>query len=318
MLPEIKGNTVFVAALDWGLGHATRCIQVINHLLSKNKKVILGGSGNSGMLMQQYFSDLTYIELPGYAPVYGEGKNMYWPMLKQSRHFLRVIRKENALLKTIVHRYKIDTVISDNRYGLYHSEVESIFITHQLFIRAGWLSTWVKKINHRYIRKYQTCWIPDFEDKQISLSGDLSHGHHTLPNVVYIGPLSQFAKPIQATQKKYKALAIISGPEPQRSLFEKKLLEEFKNSEGQFVLVRGLPENSHQPLQQDNTLVYAYANTAEIENLMACTEKIICRSGYSSIMDLWVTSRLKDAHLVPTPGQTEQEYLAQWNQLRNT
>lgn len=311
-LPQIHGERILVVPLDWGLGHATRCIPIIKQLLEKNKQVILGGSGSSGLLLQSVFPKLTFIDFPAYNPSYGSKINMYVSMMLQAPRFLKTIRKENTLLKEVVKEHKIDTIISDNRYGLYHTGIHTIFITHQIFIRAGIFSGMVNKKNHRYIKKYSTCWVPDFEKMEESLAGELSHGKHNLKNVRYIGPLSRFNSSTGFQQPRFKACAIISGPEPLRTQFEKQMLEEFNEQDGTFALLRGKPEDGTIEKMSGHVHVFPHLDDIAMLDLIQSSEKIICRSGYSSIMDFYAINRLNDARLVPTPGQTEQEYLAAW------
>ncbi|MFI5205299.1 MAG: glycosyltransferase, partial [Flavobacteriales bacterium] len=182
-IPVLDGNRVLVVPLDWGLGHATRCIPIIKQLLEQKKKVMLGGCGSSGTLLKTAFPQIPFIEFPAYAPRYSPKRNMYWSMLFQSPRFFKTIRRENKFVARVIKEHSIDTVISDNRYGLYNKNVYTIFITHQLFIRAGIFSRMVKRINHGYIRKYNQCWVPDYENIAQSLSGELSHGKHALQNV---------------------------------------------------------------------------------------------------------------------------------------
>lgn len=233
--------------------------------------------------------------------------------------FLRVIEQEHEVLERIIEERKIDLVVSDNRYGCWNSKVKSVFITHQINIIVPWyLRKLVGNFNAKCIARFSLCWIPDWTGGQ-SLAGELSKSEKK--NVRYIGPLSRFKK-MAAQERRYDILAIISGPEPQRSEFEKILRKElinwmqeerqetFKGSEAfkrKCLLVRGIPSDSSikSGLIDEVDFLPATALHAVIE----ASDVIICRSGYSTIMDL---SKIgKKAILIPTPGQTEQEYLAQ-------
>jgi hypothetical protein len=292
------------------LGHATRCIPIIKQLLHDNNEVILGGCNESGAILKMNFPNLLFIEFPGYSPSYSNKLGMYLSMFFQVRKFKKTIKNENKLLAKIVKDQNIDVVISDNRYGLFNSSVYSIFITHQLFIKAGVFSKYINTINHKYINKFNTCWVPDFENKSESLSGELSHGKHNLKKVEYIGPLSRFSEPLQKGDIKFKTCAIISGPEPYRTKFEKELLKKFHGSNEAYVIIRGQPYLPFKNFKNSNVNMFTHLNDQEFLEILKTSESYICRSGYSSIMDFNVLGLLDATEFIATPGQTEQLYLA--------
>ncbi len=303
-------KNILVAPLDWGLGHASRCIPVIRELIEQGANVVLASDGDSLLLLKKEFPELNSIELPGYKPVYPRFSSMWWMMLVQLPKFRKAIKRENELLEKIISDYHIHAVISDNRYGLSTDRVPCIFITHQLqimmppgFQKAGKL---FNETNHRLIRNFDECWVPDFENEP-NLSGDLSHFNHELEHVKFIGPLSRMKKN-DRSEKKWKLLIILSGPEPQRSILEKKLISQLGDyEEGKCLFIRG---SNKKEIQIKNSLVQMMniANSEEIQQAMNESEIVVCRAGYSSIMDLVFAN--KKALLIPTPGQTEQKYLA--------
>jgi predicted glycosyltransferase len=305
-------KNILVAALDWGLGHATRLIPVINALNAQHCNVILASSGSAFAYWQLVFPNEKIIELPAYNPVYGG--NMNFSMILQTPKFLKAIYAENILLKKIVKQHCIHGIISDNRYGLYHDEIPSVLITHQLFIQApnglSFLKPILKQINFTFINKFNYCWIPDIATQE-NLSGILSHGENISKHCRYVGWLSRFQH--EKLSIDYDLLLLLSGPEPLRSVLEEKILKQLINSHQRVVLVRG----TNQPFTQQNILsekikVIDIATTEQLQQLLNQSAVVVARSGYSTVMDLVATQ--KPAVLIPTPGQTEQEYLANYLQ----
>ncbi len=305
-------KTILIAPLDWGLGHATRCIPIIRELNQLGLRVIIAADGPIKSLLQQEFPNNLFIFLAGYQIKYS--KNSFWfsvKLLLQSLRIVFTIIKEHFWLNKIVKEYGIDMIISDNRFGLYHSTIPSVYITHQLFIKTGnYFSERIgEKIHRWFIKKYDECWIPDFE-KVNSIAGVLSHPEKILSNTKYIGCLSRFEKQEDEKQE-YQLLILISGPEPQRTIFEKKLLDQTVNFRGKVLFVRGLPgQESKAPLSTNfnSIIIKNHLPSDELCLAIQQSEMVICRSGYTSVMDL---IKLKQkAILIPTPGQSEQEYLA--------
>jgi predicted glycosyltransferase len=300
---------ILVAPLDWGLGHATRCIPIIRLLIQNNCEVLIAGSGHSLELLRKEFSDLKCFDLPAYAPQYSTGGSMVWKMAMQLPKFLKVIHLEHLAIEKIVDTHKIQIVISDNRYGCWSRNAHSVFITHQSSIlmprRFGWLGGLVRRANANQMRKFSQCWIPDFPDHRFAGALASFSAQDARVQFEYIGILSRFQEGKTDQRKQYDVAAIFSGPEPQRSLFEKIVLRQLRNSEYKWIAVRGLPD-SHNALNDDS--VVNFMNSQDLEETLSKSEIVISRSGFSTVMDLAVLQ--KKAIFVPTPGQTEQEYLA--------
>ncbi len=303
---------ILVAPLDWGLGHATRCIPLVRLLLKQGAEVILAGEGAQQILLTTEFPQLQFLALTGYNIRYpSSGKLMAWQMLVQSQKLFSIIKKEHKWLQEIVATHKIDAVISDNRYGLYHPAIPCIFITHQLTIKSPfgkWTERLLQKRNYKYINRFTQCWVPDNKEK--SLAGDLSHPPQ-LPAVPvhYIGTLSRFKK-TKIAEIKDHLLIVLSGPEPQRTLLENKLLPQISQYNGTATIVRGLPGN-HNIIPSSNMIrCYNHLSADELNTEMEKADVVISRSGYSTVMDL--ATLQKKSILIPTPGQTEQEYLADY------
>jgi uncharacterized protein (TIGR00661 family) len=303
-------QTVLVAPLDWGLGHATRCIPIINALIANNFRVILAAERGQQALLQKEFPQLLILPLTGYRMGYSKHKK--WLPIKlalQIPKIIAAIKREQKWLNNIIHKYSIDLVISDNRYGLYHHTIPSVIITHQLQIQTPkWLQAAVTKLNYRWINRFTQCWIPDFAEGP-GIAGKLSHPPK-LPSIPvhYVGALSRFKQMETSTHFEYDFLILLSGPEPQRSLLENLLLQKAKYSSYRFLLVRGKPGSTDTIAVSNNITVYNHLPTDALENTYKKSKWVICRSGYSTIMEL--LSIQKKAVLIPTPGQTEQEYLA--------
>jgi UDP-N-acetylglucosamine transferase subunit ALG13 len=308
---------VLVAPLDWGLGHATRCIPIIFKLLQQNCEVIIAAEGMGKILLQKEFPGLIFIELKGYRVQYSRTRSrMPVKLMLQFPKLIYSIYAENRWLKKIVVEHKIDAVISDNRLGLHHKKIPCVYITHQLQIKTGsrFTDSIAQKIHYHFINKYSRCWVPDAAGK-INLAGELSHPV-ILPGVpvIYLGPLSRFEK--TGTGIKYELCIILSGPEPQRSIFENIILKDLEDCKEPAFLLRGLPGNLPTIGSNSRTLqIQNHLAAAELNLVLQQSKIIICRCGYTTVMDL--VKLQKKAILVPTPGQTEQEYLAGYLQAQH-
>jgi uncharacterized protein (TIGR00661 family) len=302
---------ILIVPLDWGLGHTTRCISLIRYLLQIGCEIIVAGSPHQLLLLNQEFPNITVIKLTGYRITYSKQKR--WLPIKilwQTPKILLSIRRENKWLQKIINKLKIDAVISDNRFGLYTKQVACVFITHQLLVKAPyrWLENFLQKINYKYINRYSECWIPDVKD-QINIAGELSHpGKFPSIPVKYIGPLSRFeGQPTNV--KRFDYLFVTSGPEPQRTVFEEKIFDVIPKLHGSMMLVRGKPgESKSASAGLPNCDIKTHVSTEELQELLEQSEFVISRCGYTTVMEL--LSLKKKSVLIPTPGQTEQEYLA--------
>lgn len=309
---ENKNIKVLIAPLDWGLGHATRCIPLINEFIHHNCKVILAGEGPSLNLLRQEFPDLPYIHLRGYrVKIPGKTWFPFYFLLHLCRFIFRIY-KEHKDLDRIILEHKPDVIISDNRYGLWNKKIYCIFITHQLNIIPPRILRFsgpvLRRITRLIVQKYNKCWIVDHE-KEPNLSGELSHGNPVPLNASYIGLLSRFES-LNGEHKKeqYDILGIISGPEPQRSNFEAILTNEFKRSKLKTIIIRGIPSKNSIKVSDGNLTIVNHLPFPELYNILNETKVVICRSGYSTLMDMAFTGN--KIICIPTPGQTEQEYLA--------
>ncbi len=301
---------MLVAPLDWGLGHATRCIPIIHALLAHNYEVILAAEGPQASLLRQEFPQLTCLPLRGYRVRYSKTRSgLALALLLQVPRLLYTIGREKRWLKKIIADNRIDLVISDNRYGLVSKKRPCVFITHQLTIKVPnqWLENVLQRINYRYINRFAACWVPD-AGANFNVAGILSHPVR-LPKtpVHYLGLLARFER--KELVKEYDYCILLSGPEPQRSLLEQKILCGLVDIPGKILLVRGLPGSREVLYLPDNIEVKNHLHTTALEQALVQSEYIVSRSGYTTIMEL--LSLQKKSILIPTPGQTEQEYLAE-------
>ena len=242
---------ILVCPLDWGIGHATRCVPIINELNAQNSNVILGASGRSLSFLKKEYPNLQIIDFPGYKFSYPDKGNMALKMALQAPAILKGIKEEHKVLKKIIQDFAIDAVISDNRYGLYSNSIPSVFMTHQVFIQTPSQLNFLNPIllikNQGFIHKFDECWIPDFQGDQ-NLSGDLSHKKSLPDNYHFIGPLSRFSlnRETKPTEYKYKILVMLSGPEPQRTVLENLLVDQLSSLKIKCAVVLGKTELKEQ------------------------------------------------------------------------
>ncbi len=301
------GKTILIAPLNWGLGHATRCIPIIKALQENNFIPIIASDGIALELLRKEFPYLQVLQLPSYQIEYAKnGKNFKWKLLQNCPKMIEAVLEEKQIIKKWIKKYDIDGIISDNRLGVFSQKVPSIFITHQLNVMTG-STTWItSKLHQHIIKKYVECWVPDVKETP-NLTGKLGHIKKAGFKIKYIGPLSRMHK--KETSKIYDLMVILSGPEPQRGFLEEKLKKEMLRYNGKVVFVKGIIEKDQQKEQIENVTYFNFMNSRQLEQTFNESEMVLCRSGYTTIMDL---SKLgKKAFFIPTPGQYEQEYLAE-------
>ncbi len=303
---------ILVAPLNWGLGHATRLVPIIRYYRSKGHEVLLAGEGNSLYFLRGEFPNLPWVELPSFSPRFSKTSRQILKLLQQLPNFFFKIWQENRNTKGIVKKYGIDVIISDNRYGVRNRRCQSIIITHQLspFIsqkKSGFRRWMVSAAIDVMISAFDRCWIPDSVEG-VSLPGELADRTLPLKNLLRIGLLSRFNADETPYSPGGAPLAMISGPEPQRTIFENKIIRFFEQRDQDAIIVRGLPLHPQKIERKGKIILLSHCSSQEFAILIRSARFIICRSGYSTIMDLMILGRR--ALLVPTPGQPEQEYLA--------
>lgn len=304
---------ILIAPLDWGLGHATRCIPIIRELLVQGCDVWIATEGAQEALLKAEFPELPFLNLPGYKISYSKtARGLLWKMIQQGPKMRRAIQLEHNWLKKVITEYGIDAVISDNRYGLHTASVPCAFITHQLTIKSPlgkWTERILQKRNYKYINRFTECWVPDTEG-EYNLAGELSHPEKKpVVPVYYIGLLSRCWKQ-EITEKKNHILIVLSGPEPQRTIVEEKIINDISSYNCTATIVRGLPGLSSLIPSTNMIQIHNHLTAEQLTKEMQEAEYVISRSGYSTVMD--VVALQKKSILIPTPGQTEQEYLGKY------
>ena len=314
-MQNFNNKKILLAPLDWGLGHTTRCILVIKKLIDKGNSVTVACNYRQKAILFQEFPKIEFLYLEGYNVSYSNNK--FFLPLKLIGQLPKInyrIYQEHKWLQKTVKKHDFDIVISDNRFGLYSKLVPTVFITHQLTIKApfSWLECLLQRINYSYINRFNQCWVPDYEGSR-NMAGLLSHPQK-LPSIPihYIGPLARFKSPIHSSDiYTYKYCFILSGPEPQRTILEHLILSQIHFITTNCLLVRGIPDNDKDEVKIDSSFVTIknHLKGTELEEAIVHSEYIITRSGYTSVMEL--ISLQKKTILIPTPGQTEQEYIGQ-------
>ena len=302
---------ILIAPLNWGLGHSTRCIPVINALLKYGFDPILASDGNNLTFLKKEFPNLKFIELPSYNITYPKNGSFRWHLLKKLPTILSAIKKEQKVISCLIDSKKIDGIISDNRFGVFSKKIPSVYITHQLNVFSGSTSCISSKIHRKIINKFDECWVPDTINR--SLSGALSNAKNVVTKTKYIGALSRLKK--QTLEIEYNLLILLSGPEPQRSTLESLLLAQINNFKGNIAFVRGVIEDKQTIVNKGKVIIYNYLNSIQLNTLINKSSVVLSRSGYSTIMDLAKLG--KKAFFIPTPGQYEQEYLAIYLKNKN-
>lgn len=306
---EVAPLHILVAPLDWGLGHATRSIPIIRACLEKGHKVTIASSGRALALLQQEFPQLTCIEVPAYDIQYQSKGSFVMKIIGQLGKIFSGIRREYKTTAEIVQKHGIQLIISDNRYGFYHKKVHSVIITHQMMVKLPqfklaepFIYLWLQFQHSRFHR----VWIPDVAGEP-NVSGDLSHAYPLLKRASYIGVLTRFTAQQQPQNTNNSVLVIISGPEPQRTLFEDIILDQAQHIDRDFIIVRGLSDRQEDRMHAPNIRMISHLPGEALFTLIQQSAVIISRGGYSTLMDL--AQLHKRCIFIPTPGQTEQEYL---------
>ncbi len=303
-------KTILIAPLDWGLGHATRCIPIIEALIDKGCSVHLASADRSYDLLEKEFPDLPLHKLSSYKISYS-ADGAFFPIIKILPKIFKTIWNENQEIKHLMQLHNIDAVISDNRFGCFHKTKPSIYITHQIMAKMPrglkCLERFVSFLHTLFMRKFSEVWIPDLPDKT-NLSGDLAHKLTPPKHSRYVGLLSRFKKPDVQPQEDIDLLVILSGPEPSRTLFEEEVFKQLKEKSIPATVLLAKPDLPKEKHIEGKITIYSHLSSNEIKDLILRSKIVLTRSGYTTLLELAVLG--KKAIIVPTPGQTEQEYLA--------
>jgi UDP:flavonoid glycosyltransferase YjiC (YdhE family) len=292
------------------LGHATRCIPIVEALLKLGIRPKLAGSGASLAILRDHFPQLAFRTLPAYNVRFKH----FYSLIPQLPRLWSVVRKERRLLHTWLKEGWVDAVISDNRYGLWHSSVPTAFVCHQLAPLppfGGDLAHWLSYTLHsRFLRHMNQLWIPD-QKYLPNLSGKLSHQFDQRdPRLRWLGPLSRYTDfDKKESNRTWSVVVLLSGPEPQRSLLENTIVPQLVGLDRSALLIQGLKGNRTLFEEKIGYTRCNYLGGEALAHALYSADVVIARPGYSSLMD-FAALGLRQLILIPTPGQTEQQYLA--------
>ena len=313
--PDSHRRKVFISPLNWGLGHATRLLPLIKYLLDKNYVVYIGASGRSREVLQQEVKECIFVDFPGYPIKYPQTRFFVTRfMLINFPQMLKAMKNEQNKLRILHEQHGFDLIISDNRFSLALQGVKSLLISHQLRYKLPWpiqRMEWLPEyFNYIHFNKYHKIIVPDIDDRK-SLSGELSHKMKYLPvnKLYYMGIFTELEDDVKEEPEIIDNLILISGPEPQRTKFEKIILDQVNKLEGRVVVALGIPEKNYK-IRIGNAEVYTYLNRNKISSYMRRAKLIISRPGYTTVMEMTATG--KRGLFIPTPGQIEQMYLAKY------
>ncbi|MCS6916751.1 MAG: glycosyltransferase [Chitinophagales bacterium] len=305
------GKKVLIVPLNWGLGHATRMTAVARMLEELGASVTVAASGSARRVMEKELPRLRYVSFSDFEMKYYRGLPAVVSVLGQLMGWFRALHRDRRYFLQLLEKESFDLVISDNHFGCHTTKCPSIIVTHQLRILLPWylmpfrpLVVW---INQRMINRFSECWVPD-SSASGGLSGRLSHQVRLRIPLHYAGPLSRLQLCMD-TNKKWHALLLLSGPEPMRTLFEQQLVKQSRQVAGRLLLVRGTRGTADEIRKESENLYVAdFLSTRKLQEELCASRMVVCRSGYSTLMDLQRCNI--PAVLIATPGQPEQVYLA--------
>lgn len=313
-MDDVNKNRVLACPLGWGLGHASRLIPIIARFQKSGFEVIAAGDDLQMQYIANKFPNIKTLHLPSFKVKLSKGSNQLLPILRIALILPYHIIKEHYAGKKVVRDYQIKIIISDNRYGLWCRGTKSILVTHQLQVPFPKPFRFLEPVGAWFVRliskKFTYCWIPDYPGKN-NLAGNLSHPIKLPSNARYIGLLSRFQEiKVDIDSPKWDLVGIASGPSPQREIFIELMSELSKQHNLKTIIIKGNP-NEGTNIFEDKGIYYAgHLNDVDFANAVLSTKYLITRSGYSTIMDLVALG--VNGLIIPTPGQTEQEYLAEY------
>lgn len=297
------------------MGHTMRCVPLIDHILRRGHHIFFAGNGPQRRAIGHFGDNFSFVYLDGYNVTYSAANRVAQAgLLRQLPHIAASIHREHSWLEDAAERLQLHGIISDNRYGLFHSDIPSVILTHQLRVRTGMgrlADRLVQRMHYKYLNRFNATWVVD-EPSAPGLADQLSHSACMPRQHRYVGLLSRFAEPIGLPVYKAKeharVLVLLSGPEPARTQLSRMLWQQVLNYKGEVVFAEG-SDDALQPWEVPPHITwYRRLNGVLLETMLMWADVVVCRSGYSTLMDLAALGRR--AVLIPTPGQTEQEYLA--------
>jgi uncharacterized protein (TIGR00661 family) len=310
---------ILISPLSWGLGHATRDMPIINDLLTRGHTVGVAATGAALALLRREFPDLTFFDVPDYPSPYTKNGFSVPRVMALFPLMQKDIAREHRLISKIVRRERYDLVISDNRFGAHVRDVPSLFISHQIrFSTPGdieFVERLMERFNEHYHKNFDRIIIPDNPPGPYSLSGKLGVARRpaTRRRAFYAGIITDIRK-LDVGQD-IDFLISISGPRETKDLLKKTILQQVGDLPGKKVILMGDPGDHREETLDPDTIVKSHAERDEMELLMNRAKFVITRSGYTTVMELAELGK-KEILFIPTPGQTEQEYLSRLYERR--
>ena len=307
LIQKINNKTILLSPLDWGFGHTSRCVPLIRTLSANCNEIIFAGNATQINFINTEFPLIKTELIDGYNIYLSSQESTYKQVIKQSLKIVKTVKKETTWVKKYVSTNNIDLIISDNRYGFRHPDIQSVFIGHQLNLNLPKFKKIVNQQLANQINLFNECWIPDNEE--LNLSGSLSKSILIKIARNYIGLLSRFK--IKTEVIKYDYLFIVSGPSPENNIFLNKIEQKIQKSNLKIAIVSVIKSvNSN-----TNADYFCLPSTKLLNNLINQSECVVSKSGYTTIMEMVALN--KKAILIPTKGQFEQEYLAKHIRIDN-
>lgn len=303
---------VFFAILNMGLGHTTRSMPLMKKFIELGWDVIMASSGRSLQYLKKELPENSFVELTDYNLHYTKKGLSMLEFTKKLPHLLKTTIQEHLFVEKFVKVHNIDYVFSDQRYGCFSSKIPSYFISHQLRFIAPksvqHLEFMGAFFNKSFYRRYTGVIVPDvlYHDEGL-ISGKLS-GIEDLSKIHFPGILSSISCD-NNMEKDIDLFVSVSGPEPQRSILERIIRAQIRTVPGKKVIALGIPESDYIENPQPDVTIYHHLGRSYTSEIMNRSRIIVSRSGYTTIMELAELG--KKALFIPTPGQTEQIYLAE-------
>jgi uncharacterized protein (TIGR00661 family) len=309
---------VLVSPLSWGLGHATRDLPIIRCMLARGHHVTVVATGRALALLRQEVPQCDFVEIKDYPTPYSATRFFVPKFLAMAPVMLAAIERETILVRRLFKRQKFDLILSDNRFRVRSDDVPSFCISHQLrFMTPQSLRFFeflTEFFNWVYLRPFDRIIVPDAPDESQNLSGRMSHQMRWLKpgkQVYYAGILASVSR--MDVPEDVDVFVSISGPEPQRTELERIVMERIADVKAdRIVITLGKPEVKEVRQVGRNITVYGYLDRKGQQEMMNRAKLVVCRSGYTTVMELAELG--KKALMIPTPGQTEQEYLGRYYQ----